>query len=179
MTPAPRNPERDAERSRTMRAVKSANTRPEMTVRRLVFRMGYRYRLHCALPGKPDLVFSSRRKVIFVHGCFWHGHDCPRGARLPNQNAAYWHAKISGNRIRDAKTTEQLTADEWQVLVIWECELRDPRSVQATLETFLRPNDTRTRASDETRTRSFQRGGSTSVESPGVVVAGRSLKPMT
>src|SRR6185437_3811014 len=89
-------------RSRTMRAVKSRNTSPELAVRRVVHRMGYRFRLHREnLPGKPDLVFPKFQKVIFVHGCFWHGHSCTRGARVPKENHEYWQKKISGNRIRD------------------------------------------------------------------------------
>ena len=85
-------------RSRTMRAVKGRDTKPEMAVRRLLHRMGYRYRLHRKeLPGRPDIVFGSRRKVIFVHGCFWHGHSCKRGNRLPKTNAEYWQTKIARN----------------------------------------------------------------------------------
>ena len=86
-------------RRRTMQAVKSENTGPELAVRRLAHRMGYRFRLHRKdLPGKPDLVFPRLRKAVFVHGCFWHGHDCARGARVPVQNSAYWTKKIAGNR---------------------------------------------------------------------------------
>src|ERR1700735_5319447 len=89
----------ESTRSSTMRAVKSKDTRPEMHVRRIVYALGYRYRLHRKdLPGKPDLAFIGRRKAIFVNGCFWHGHDCPRGSRAPKTNQAYWTAKISRNR---------------------------------------------------------------------------------
>src|SRR5215204_659207 len=105
-----------------MRAVKSRDTAPEMTVRRLLHAMGYRYRLHVAgLPGKPDIVFPSRRKAAFVHGCFWHGHDCSRGARRPKSNEAYWSAKIGRNMVRDEENFARLQAAGWAVLVVWEC----------------------------------------------------------
>ena len=107
-----------------MRAVKGKNTIPEMAVRRLVHGMGYRYRLHRkGLPGKPDLVFGPRRKVIFVHGCFWHGHACERGKRVPKANRDYWTRKIARNRQRDQEHLAALHAARWQVLVIWECEV--------------------------------------------------------
>jgi DNA mismatch endonuclease (patch repair protein) len=118
-----------------MRAVKSRNTGPEMIVRRLAHRLGYRFRLHRAdLPGKPDLVFPGRRKIIFVHGCWWHGHDCRRGAREPVSNLAYWRAKIGRNVERDRATLVALEAQGWRVATIWECQLKD----QALLETRLR-----------------------------------------
>lgn len=125
-------------RSRIMRAVKGRNTGPEMFVRRLAFNMGHCYRLHRAdLPGRPDLVFAGRRKVIFVHGCFWHGHDCPRGARQPKQNAAYWSAKINGNRDRDAKNLAALNKLGWETLIIWECEIKEPAAVKRRIADFL------------------------------------------
>src|ERR1035438_4358669 len=112
-------------RRRTMQAVKSQDTGPEMTVRRIVHRLGFRYRLHRRdLPGCPDLVFVPRRKVIFIHGCFWHGHGCARGARVPKTNTPYWTEKIGRNQIRDAKAIELLKASGWDVLVLWECELK-------------------------------------------------------
>ncbi|MEQ1932170.1 MAG: very short patch repair endonuclease, partial [Parvularculaceae bacterium] len=115
-----------AERSRIMRAVKSADTRPELALRRALFALGFRYRLHGrGLPGKPDVVFAATKSVIFVHGCFWHGHDCPRGRREPKTNAAYWRAKISRNRERDAETLAALKRAGWRALVLWECELKD------------------------------------------------------
>lgn len=124
-----------------MQAVKSRDTKPEMTVRRLVHAMGYRYRLHKKdLPGKPDLVFASRRKVIFVHGCFWHGHDCKRGARTPKANRKYWQAKIERNKQRDLKSQELLRLDEWGVLTVWECELKDASALQERLTRFLSEN---------------------------------------
>jgi DNA mismatch endonuclease (patch repair protein) len=110
-----------------------------MIVRRAATALGYRYRLHKAqLPGKPDLVFASRRKAIFVHGCFWHGHDCKRGAREPKTNADYWRAKVRGNRKRDARTLETLKAAGWAVLIIWECETRSSEHLAARLGEFLK-----------------------------------------
>ncbi len=121
-----------------MRAVRSANTKPEMIVRRLAHAMGYRFRLHRQdLPGSPDLVFPSRRSAIFVHGCFWHGHDCKRGARAPKENAAYWTKKIDGNKARDQRSLAALAQLDWRTLIIWECELRDPAALEARLRTFL------------------------------------------
>src|SRR6185295_15123269 len=108
-----------------MRAVKSTDTAPEMIVRRLAHAMGYRFRLHRNdLPGKPDLVFPGRHKVIFVHGCFWHGHDCQRGARMPVRNRDYWTRKIARNRARDKNTPLSLQTLGWKSLVIWECETK-------------------------------------------------------
>ena len=125
-------------RSRTMRAVKGHDTKPEMLVRRLLYRMGYRYRLHRKdLPGKPDIVFGSRRKVIFIHGCFWHGHSCKRGNRLPRTNAEYWMAKIAGNIKRHAKQLDVLAAAVWMELTLWECELADEKAVERRLRDFL------------------------------------------
>jgi DNA mismatch endonuclease (patch repair protein) len=113
-------------RSATMRAVKSKDTAPEMQVRRLVHSLGYRYRLHLeALPGKPDLVFPRLKKVIFVHGCFWHGHSCSRGNRLPKTNCEYWQAKIGRNRTRDEQHLMKLQSLGWEVLSVWECDLQD------------------------------------------------------
>lgn len=108
-----------------MRAVKSKDTKPEMIVRRMVHAMGYRYRLHGReLSGKPDLVFAGRRKVIFVHGCFWHGHNCSRGARQPKANGEYWKAKIARNAQRDMANAIVLQKNNWQVMTVWECETR-------------------------------------------------------
>jgi DNA mismatch endonuclease (patch repair protein) len=123
-----------------MRAVKGRDTTPEMIVRRMVHAMGRRYRLHREdLPGKPDLTFPRLRKVIFVHGCFWHGHDCKRGARQPKENSEYWVKKISRNRARDVKSQEALKLMGWDVLVIWECELKDRDALRDRLKTFLVP----------------------------------------
>jgi DNA mismatch endonuclease (patch repair protein) len=113
-------------RSRVMRAVHSTDTTPEKKIRSLVHRLGFRFRLYPAsLPGKPDLAFPSRKKVLFVHGCFWHGHRCRRGARVPKTNQRYWIEKIAANRSRDQRTKKSLLQLGWSSLVIWECELRD------------------------------------------------------
>jgi DNA mismatch endonuclease (patch repair protein) len=121
-----------------MRAVKSQDTKPEMQVRRLVHAMGYRYRLHAKnLAGKPDLVFASRKKVIFVHGCFWHGHDCKRGKRIPKTNTDYWLGKVGRNRTRDDAVLAALKAAGWRALTIWECEMADQDALRLRLSTFL------------------------------------------
>jgi len=126
-------------RSRIMSAVKGKDTRPELIVRRMVHAMGYRYRLHRKdLPGKPDLAFSKLRKLIFVHGCFWHGHDCVRGARMPKANAAYWSNKIARNSLRDAKHMDALKSQGWRIAVIWECELKKLERVRRRLAEFLK-----------------------------------------
>ena len=123
-----------------MRAVRSRDTKPEMIVRRLLHRLGYRYRLHRKdLPGTPDIVFGPRRKVIFVHGCFWHGHSCPRGARLPATNVDYWRRKIDRNVTRHAKQTEQLRAAGWATLVIWECQTAPEQALLERLRAFMGP----------------------------------------
>lgn len=130
--------ETDEHRSWTMSRVKSKDTTPEMVVRRLLHSMGYRYRLHAkGLPGKPDLVFAGRRKVIFVHGCYWHGHDCKRGARLPSTRQEYWLGKITRNKERDARNVSSLEQAGWDVLVAWECELKDRVALAARLAQFL------------------------------------------
>ncbi|TAU43901.1 DNA mismatch endonuclease Vsr (plasmid) [Rhizobium ruizarguesonis] len=130
----------DSRRSAIMRAVKSKDTAPEMIVRRLVHSLGFRYRLHRKdLPGKPDLIFPARRKVIFVHGCFWHGHDCSRGARKPKSNADYWHAKIARNVERDGRNNEALQKAGWDVMTVWECDTKvaDREGLAVRLDAFL------------------------------------------
>lgn len=128
-------------RSRIMRAVKSGDTAPELVVRSLAHRMGYRFRLHRKdLPGKPDLVFPGLCKAIFVHGCFWHAHDCKRGARVPKTNQDYWRSKIERNRGRDTKNIAALNADGWKTLVIWECETHSERTLQKRMRAFLGAN---------------------------------------
>lgn len=108
-----------------MRSVKSRDTSPEIQVRRFVHGLGYRFRLYRRdLPGTPDLVFPRLNCVIFVQGCFWHGHTCARGARIPKQNAEYWRAKIERNRVRDRRNITLLRSLGWQVLIVWECALR-------------------------------------------------------
>ena len=126
-------------RSAVMRRVRGRDTRPELCVRRLIWRLGGRYRLNRAdLPGKPDIVLAGRRLVVFVHGCFWHGHDCARGARVPKANRDYWVAKIGRNRMRDAAARERLTALGWRVETVWECELRDAPALEARVAGWLR-----------------------------------------
>jgi DNA mismatch endonuclease (patch repair protein) len=121
-----------------MRAVKSRDTGPERAVRALLRAFAPGYRLdRKELPGRPDVAYLRRRKAIFVHGCFWHGHDCPRGARLPKANAAYWAAKIARNRARDAAALAALDAQGWASLVVWECETRDPVALSARLSAFV------------------------------------------
>ena len=127
-------------RSAIMRAVKSKDTTPEIIVRRMAHSLGYRFRLHRKdLPGKPDLVFAGRRKVIFVNGCFWHGHDCGRGARQPKENADYWKAKISRNVERDRSSIAVLQDGGWQVLTVWECQTKvgDRSALAVRLQSFL------------------------------------------
>lgn len=112
-------------RSWIMSRVKGKNTRPELFARSLIHRLGYRYRLHVhKLPGIPDLVFISRRKVIFVNGCFWHGHKCRRGKNMPHTNSEYWLNKIRRNKARDIKNYRYLAQYGWQILILWECELK-------------------------------------------------------
>jgi DNA mismatch endonuclease (patch repair protein) len=132
----------DPLRSSTMRAVKSRDTKPEMIVRRMVHAMGKRYRLHRDdLPGKPDLTFPRLRKIIFVHGCFWHGHDCKRGAREPKTNVDYWRNKIARNRSRDNDNRNKLNNLGWDVLVIWECELKNKECLAEIIKAFLDPQN--------------------------------------
>jgi len=127
-------------RSAVMRRVKGRDTSPEMKVRRLLTAMGVRYRLHRRdLPGAPDIVLGPRKVAVFVHGCFWHGHHCARGARVPKQNRDYWTAKVGRNRARDARNQAALLAAGWTPLVIWECELKDEAALKARLERALRP----------------------------------------
>lgn len=132
-------PESPEVRSRIMRAIPSRNTTPERRVRALLRELGYGgYRLHREdLPGAPDIAFIGRRKAIFVHGCFWHGHDCRRGRRQPVNNAEYWQRKIAGNVARDARHCSALSERCWAVLVVWECELRAPAGVRARLNVFM------------------------------------------
>ena len=114
-------------RSAVMRRVKGRDTSPELAVRRILRAAGIGYRLGgMGLPGRPDVVMKGRKVALFVHGCFWHGHDCPRGSRKPKANADYWGGKIARNRDRDARSAETLTADGWRVVIVWECDLRTP-----------------------------------------------------
>ncbi len=128
-------------RSENMRRIKSKHMKPEMLVRSIVHGMGYRYRLHRAdLPGKPDLVFPGRRKVIMVHGCFWHGHDdpaCVDGRRKPKSNLDYWFPKLARNKQRDREQEAKLENLGWSVLVVWECETRNQSKLAEQLREFL------------------------------------------
>jgi DNA mismatch endonuclease, patch repair protein len=127
-------------RSANMRAIRSTDSKPERAVRRLVHGMGYRYRLHVKdIPGKPDLVFRPRRKVIFVHGCFWHQHrkaDCADG-RTPRSRLDYWRPKLERNRERDKNARKALKKSGWRVLIIWECETHDEAHLKRRLTAFL------------------------------------------
>ncbi len=121
-----------------MARVRAKDSRPELTVRKLVFSLGYRYRLHARdLPGCPDLVFRPRRKVIFVHGCFWHRHrDCGL-ARMPKSRPEFWGPKLEGNRERDDRNRKALAREGWKVLTIWECELRNAEGLKRVVRRFL------------------------------------------
>ncbi|WP_236899128.1 very short patch repair endonuclease [Devosia sp. SL43] len=123
-----------------MSTIRSKNTGPELKVRRLVHRLGFRYRLHRAdLPGKPDLVFAGRRKVIFVHGCYWHRHDDPdcKLARLPKSRLEFWLPKLEGNRARDRKNETALAEKGWDILVLWECQVANSSFLEARIRAFL------------------------------------------
>ena len=114
-------------RSAVMRRVKGRDTSPEIAVRRMLRAAGIGYRLGgWGLPGKPDIVMPGRRTVVFVHGCFWHGHDCARGSRKPKANADYWTAKLARNVARDHQVVAKLTNEGWRVITVWECDLKTP-----------------------------------------------------
>jgi DNA mismatch endonuclease, patch repair protein len=126
-------------RSEIMALVKGKDTKPEMAVRQKLHRLGYRYRVHRKdLPGKPDLAFSRLRKAIFVHGCFWHGHDNCSYGRLPKSNLEYWSRKLERNKERDAENIRCLLEMGWEVAVVWQCELKDIDAVVAKLVDFLK-----------------------------------------
>lgn len=129
-----------AERSKRMSRVRGKNSQAELEVRRLAHRLGFRYRLHRRdLPGTPDLVFPRLRKLILVHGCFWHRHpdpECPL-ARLPKSRIEFWRPKLEANRIRDIQNERSLASLGWQFLVVWECELRDKEQLENRLRSFL------------------------------------------
>jgi DNA mismatch endonuclease (patch repair protein) len=126
------------QRSRCMSAITGRNTKPELLVRKIVHAMGYRFRLHIrSLPGCPDLVFPRRKKIIFVHGCFWHRHDCRFGRVKPATNAAFWQQKILSNVQRDEQNLLLLRNSGWKVLVVWECETHDRAELALRLKEFL------------------------------------------
>jgi DNA mismatch endonuclease (patch repair protein) len=123
-----------------MSRIRSANTQPEMAVRKLIFSLGYRYRLHVhTLPGRPDIVFASRRKIIFVHGCFWHQHPDPTciDARRPKTSPEYWNDKLARNLLRDREHIKKLKRLGWGVLILWECELANLRILIPRIRQFL------------------------------------------
>ena len=125
-------------RSDIMRAVRSKNTKPERILRKRLHAIAPGYRLNRRdIPGSPDIAYVGRRIAIFMHGCFWHGHDCKRGARVPKEHRPYWVAKIAGNRARDAQTLAQLAGEGWRTLVVWECELKDEAALDARLRALL------------------------------------------
>ena len=127
-----------SKRSAVMRQVKSQDTTPEMAVRRALTARGLRYRLHRKdLPGAPDIVMAGRKLALFVHGCFWHGHDCPRGARVPKANREYWTSKVARNRARDAANRAAYSEMGWRVETLWECELKDAAALEARLWALL------------------------------------------
>ncbi|MGQ0589831.1 MAG: very short patch repair endonuclease [Sphingosinicella sp.] len=127
------------QRSRIMASVGTKDTGPELAVRKLLHRLGYRYRLHRKdLPGRPDIVFPGRRLALFVHGCFWHGHDCPKG-RLPKSRPEYWAPKIARNLERDAENRRDLGALGWRSATLWQCELKDRESLEDKLRELLGP----------------------------------------
>lgn len=126
------------QRSRVMGRVRNRDTKPELIVRRLIHRLGYRFRLHVrGLPGTPDLVFPGRRKVIFVHGCFWHRHEGCRAASTPATRQSFWEAKFERNKQRDRQVIDALERSGYQVLVIWTCELRPEQRLRDRLTAFL------------------------------------------
>lgn len=126
------------QRHKNMSAIKGKNTKPEMVIRSLVHKMGYRYRLHRKdLPGKPDMVFPKRKKVIFVHGCFWHIHSCQYGQVKPKTNADFWEQKRQSNVTRDIQNLEKLEQLGWQVFTIWECEVKDTDLLRKKITEFL------------------------------------------
>jgi DNA mismatch endonuclease, patch repair protein len=134
-----------------MRRVKGRDTTPELFVRRALRAAGIGYRLGgCGLPGRPDVVMKGRRTAVFVHGCFWHGHDCARGAREPKANADYWRAKIARNRARDARNAQALAAKGWRVVVLWECDLKGPDAAQRVVQAATASGSASSPAADST-----------------------------
>ena len=127
------------QRHKCMAAIKGKDTKPEMLVRRYLHACGFRYSLHCKkLPGSPDLVFRSLRTVIFIHGCFWHGHEKCKYYRLPKSNTEFWRDKVEQNRQRDGAVIQGLKSKGWRVIIIWECELKNKSTREATLRRISR-----------------------------------------
>jgi DNA mismatch endonuclease (patch repair protein) len=145
-------------RSSLMAKIKAKDTQPEMVVRKIVFDLGRRYRLHSrALPGVPDLVLARDRKIIFVHGCFWHQHAHCTVARMPKSRIDYWRPKLEGNRLRDTKNVRRLRRSGWTVLIIRECQLSDMQRAATRLAEFLEERKTK-RPSAGTRPGASRRG---------------------
>lgn len=127
------------QRKRNMTAIKSRHTKPEMIVRSLLHRLGFRFRLHSKkLQGKPDIILPRHKKIILVHGCFWHIHDCKRGNVPPKTNVEYWQTKRFRNVARDKENLKIYKKDGWQTLTIWECEIKDLQGLEAKLRKFLK-----------------------------------------
>lgn len=125
-------------RSAIMQAIRGKDSRPEWAVRRLAHSLGYRYRLHVSeLPGKPDLVFPERRKIIQVHGCFWHRHNCRKGRSFPSTHAEFWREKLERNKVRDAANRRRLRKLGWKLLVIWECQVKNRVALTGNIVRFL------------------------------------------
>lgn len=126
------------ERSTVMSRVKGRDTQPERLVRQLLHSMGYRFRLQCKeLPGTPDIVLPRHRKIVMVHGCFWHGHDACRRAARPSSNVEFWDRKLDANKARDQEALRKLSVLGWDVLVVWQCELRDTSNLRIRLHRFM------------------------------------------
>lgn len=126
------------ERSKRMSLVRGKDTKPEFRVRRLIYSLGYRYRIHSPeLPGKPDIFFKGKKKAIFIHGCFWHRHDNCALARLPKSRLNFWKSKLEGNKVRDKQNQEKLSALGWSFLVIWECEINNLELLADRITIFL------------------------------------------
>lgn len=129
------------QRHRCMSHIRGKDTGPEWVVRRMVHAMGFRYRLHVkGLPGKPDLVLPRHRKIVFVHGCFWHAHGCRPSRKIPATHMRFWKEKFARNVARDRQVLRQLWSSGWQVLVVWECETKDPGRLHTILAAFLKPS---------------------------------------
>lgn len=127
------------QRKRCMASISGKNTKPELVVRKLIYSLGYRYRLHYSnLPGKPDLIFPGKRKVIFIHGCFWHRHDCKKGKSLPSNNSEFWQKKLADNQARDNKNISDLKKLGWNALVLWECRIGDLKLLTDDLLSYLK-----------------------------------------
>ena len=125
-------------RSANMRRIRSKDTSPELALRHLIYQLGYRFRLHRKdLPGRPDIVFPGRRKLIFAHGCFWHQHPGCREGRIPGSRVGYWMPKLNRNQTRDSENQARLEKQGWEVLVVWECDLKNTQSLTKTLRRFL------------------------------------------